>query len=227
MVAIIDHIPRIQLSDIKELIRRQTGTNQKLMQLITLNNIEYRITVSIESKDVVFRWKFKDKDKEVKVKLKTEPSNLGNGIVWYFLCPYTGHKCRKLFIDGNVVASRYAFAHVYNQSRESKIGRFFSGLNRKNIDRKYGKQFYRGLLTPYGKRLRKQYDKMKRANDLLEVYLVPKNKGNRRMRPTFKLVSKYPVDIKAEETEENNYKVLFASADIQISQPITKDEYIE
>lgn len=70
MVAIIDHIPRIQLSDIKELIRRQTGTNQKLMQLITLNNIEYRITVSIESKDVVFRWKFKDKDKEVKVKLK-------------------------------------------------------------------------------------------------------------------------------------------------------------
>ena len=39
------------------------------------------------------------------------------------------------------------------------------------------------------------------------------------MRPTFKLVSKYPVDIKAEETEENNYKVLFASADIQISQP--------
>ena len=47
------------------------------------------------------------------------------------------------------------------------------------------------------------------------------------MRPTFKLVSKYPVDIKAEETEENNYKVLFASADIQISQPITKDEYIE
>ena len=170
MVAIIDHIPRIQLSDIKELIRRQTGTNQKLMQLITLNNIEYRITVSIESKDVVFRWKFKDKDKEVKVKLKTEPSNLGNGIVWYFLCPYTGHKCRKLFIDGNVVASRYAFAHVYNQSRES---------NRKNIDRKYGKQFYRGLLTPYGKRLRKQYDKMKRANDLLEVYLVPKNKGRK------------------------------------------------
>lgn len=54
MVAIIDHIPRIQLSDIKELIRRQTGTNQKLMQLITLNNIEYRITVSIESKDVVY-----------------------------------------------------------------------------------------------------------------------------------------------------------------------------
>ena len=157
MVAIIDHIPRIQLSDIKELIRRQTGTNQKLMQLITLNNIEYRITVSIESKDVVFRWKFKDKDKKVKVKLKTEPSNLGNGIVWYFLCPYTGH----------------------NQSRESKIGRFFSGLNRKNIDRKYGKQFYRGLLTPYGKRLRKQYDKMKRANDLLEVYLVPKNKGRK------------------------------------------------
>ena len=47
------------------------------------------------------------------------------------------------------------------------------------------------------------------------------------MRPTFKLVSKYPVDIKAEETEENNYKVLFASADIQISQPITKDEDIE
>ena len=47
------------------------------------------------------------------------------------------------------------------------------------------------------------------------------------MRPTFKLVSKYPVDIKAEGTEENNYKVLFASADIQISQTITKDEYIE
>lgn len=47
MVAIIDHIPRIQLSDIKELIRRQTGTNQKLMQLITLNNIEYLSLIHI------------------------------------------------------------------------------------------------------------------------------------------------------------------------------------
>lgn len=47
------------------------------------------------------------------------------------------------------------------------------------------------------------------------------------MRPTFKLVSEYPVDVKAEETEENNYKILFASADIQISLPITKEEYIE
>ncbi|WP_337942981.1 hypothetical protein [Parabacteroides sp.] len=177
MAIIIDYMSRIELSNLKELIKRQFQTDQKLMQRITFREIEYKITLSIEKKELTFKWKCKKEEKQAKVKLHTEPSNLGNGVVWYFLCPYTGHKCRKLFLDGNVIASRYAFSHVYSQSNESRSGRFFTGFALKSPKRKYGKEFYKGKLTPYGKRMAKHYKKLKLLNDRVSTYLPPHPKG--------------------------------------------------
>lgn len=38
------------------------------------------------------------------------PSNLGNGLIWYFICPVTGRRCKKLYlnyVDG-LFSSRFA-----------------------------------------------------------------------------------------------------------------------
>lgn len=43
------------------------------------------------------------------VELVPIPSNLGRGVVWYFLCPATGKRCRKLYLVGGYFYHRSAF----------------------------------------------------------------------------------------------------------------------
>lgn len=45
------------------------------------------------------------------------------------------------------------------------------------------------------------------------------------MKPTFKLISKYKADIRA-EVIGNGYRILFISGNIHLSQPISEEEYI-
>lgn len=97
MAAIIDYIPRVTLSNFKELIRQQSETKEALFIRFTLKDIQYTVVMSVEKQKLIFLWEHQGKRNQKEIKLQTEPSNLGNGTVWYFLCPYTGHKCRKLF----------------------------------------------------------------------------------------------------------------------------------
>ena len=100
MAAIIDYIPRVTLSNFKELIKRQAETDKTLFSRFTLKNIQYTVMMSIEEQKLIFFWEHQGTRNQKTIKLHTEPSNLGNGTVQYFLCPYTSHKCRKLFLDG-------------------------------------------------------------------------------------------------------------------------------
>ena len=43
------------------------------------------------------------------IRLISEPSNFGRGKVWYFICPHTGGKCRKLYLMGRYFYSQKAF----------------------------------------------------------------------------------------------------------------------
>lgn len=44
-----------------------------------------------------------------RVQLITVPSNLGKGVVWYFVCPHTGKRCRKLYLADTYFYHRSAF----------------------------------------------------------------------------------------------------------------------
>lgn len=98
MAAIIDYIPRVTLSNFKELIKQQSETkgNADLFSF-TLKDIQYTVVMSVEKQKLIFFWEHQGKRNQKEIKLQTEPSNLGNGTVWYFLCPYTGHKCLQTF----------------------------------------------------------------------------------------------------------------------------------
>ena len=109
MKTIIDHNPHIALSDLKELFRLSEGSAS-----FTANGVQYTIVFSLEEQICAFIWVYNGKRKQEKIELRKEPSNLGQGYVWYFVCPCTRRKCRKLFLDGNIIASRYAFNHVYS-----------------------------------------------------------------------------------------------------------------
>ncbi len=60
-------------------------------------------------------------ERHFKVKLITLPSNLGKGVVWYFLCPSTHKRCRKLFMIDGYFLHREAFkGAMYESQTHSK-----------------------------------------------------------------------------------------------------------
>ena len=102
-------------------------------------------------------YKSNDEPRNYKVKLVSVPSNLGKGIVWYFLCPETNKRCRKLYSIEGYFLHREAFKGcMYESQTKSKkhrqldktFGAYFKldelheQLNKKNL-----KKSYRGAPT--------------------------------------------------------------------------------
>ena len=125
-----------------------------------------------------FEWVYDGKDRIQRVTLQYEPSNLGLNPLPYFVCPYTGRLCRKLFTDGKTIISRWGFRHTYSKRNHSKKWReadkILSSLE--EPERKYGKVHYREKLTPYGEKLLHHYDNQKLPSEIDEFFR-PKRKG--------------------------------------------------
>ena len=67
-----------------------------------------------------------------RIKLISEKSNLGNGKIWYFLCPFTSLKCRKLYLINKYFAYRRIFNEIYYENQLlSKSNRKALGLFKK------------------------------------------------------------------------------------------------
>ena len=63
---------------------------------------------------------------EQQISMIAHPSNLGvgRGQVWYFICPHSGNKCRKLYRVGRYFYSRAALSEaIYQSQAESHRGR--------------------------------------------------------------------------------------------------------
>lgn len=92
-----------------------------------------------------------------KVQLVTVPSNLGKGVVWYFICPHTSKKCKKLHLVDTHFFHRSAFTGcMYKKQNNSRRTRFadkqfelFFGVENvyKKLHSKHFKSFYAGKPT--------------------------------------------------------------------------------
>jgi len=66
-------------------------------------------------------YKYRDKPHKYKLRLVTVSSNLGKGLIWYFLCPVTNKRCRKLYSVGGYFLHREAFKGcMYESQTKSK-----------------------------------------------------------------------------------------------------------
>lgn len=100
-----------------------------------------------------------------KIPLESIPSNLGNGLVWYFRCPHTGKRCRKLYGAGKYFLHRDAFPGcLYESQIQSKFSRQFQKAFgwlfdiekiEGELGQKYRKRHYGGKPTPLSKKLEK------------------------------------------------------------------------
>lgn len=94
----------------------------------------------------------RDTPRKYKIFLVSVPSNLGKGEVWYFLCPKTNKRCRKLYSIGGYFLHREAFnGCMYETQTQSKK---YRGLD-KTLGVYYrADQLYEQL---YKKHFKKQY----------------------------------------------------------------------
>lgn len=87
-----------------------------------------------------------------RVPLVRVPSNLGKGFVWYFVCPRTGKKCRKLYMVNTYFYHRTAFnGCMYEKQTYSHHTRIIG----KQFERMFGEE--KAYEQIYSKHFKKQY----------------------------------------------------------------------
>jgi len=71
------------------------------------------------SEDPFFEFKYTSKGKPRKYLVALDPmrSNLGKGTIWYFLCPATNKRCRKLYLINGYFLHREAFKGAMYESQ--------------------------------------------------------------------------------------------------------------
>ena len=126
---------------------------------VTMNHPDYKAHLN---------YSYSDKSVSYSVDLVSVPSNIGNGLIWYFLCPFTGKRCRKLhLIDGKFQHRSAIPGGMYSKQCQSKQWRgiekvygcyFDEEKNCKELRKKYFKKYYNGKPT-------KKYMKLKREID--------------------------------------------------------------
>jgi hypothetical protein len=113
--------------------------------LIRVNTHSYNPYVELD-------YKYNEVPIKYRVQLVIAPSNLGKGFVWYFICPHTGKRCRKLYLGDTYFYHRTAFrGSMYEKQAQSKKSRY--------LDKTLGLYFRTDQLFEqlYKKHLKKQY----------------------------------------------------------------------
>lgn len=115
-------------------------------------NISIRVITESESGTIELDYKCNETPIKYKVNLTSTPSNLGKGVVWYFICPHTGKRCRKLYLADTYFYHRTAFRGcMYEKQTYSHKTR--------NLFKTFGKVFETEQLYEqlYKKHFKRQY----------------------------------------------------------------------
>lgn len=146
------------------------------------------ISIQVNTKDedpyIQLEYNFKDQPRNYKIPVVSIPSNLGKGFIWYFLCPHTNKRCRKLYSIDGYFFHRQAFnGCMYESQTHSKKWRqiekvygcyFDSEKHYEEIYSKYFKKTYNGKLTKRYKKLLHEIEKAERfsARDIEQLFLM-------------------------------------------------------
>lgn len=133
-------------------------------------SISIQVNTHSEQPYIELDYKYRDEPRNYKVRLVSIPSNLGKGLIWYFLCPQTKKRCRKLYSIGGYFLHREAFKGcMYETQTQSKkyrqldktlgayfkIDNLYSELYKKNF-----KKYYAGKPTKRYLRIMEQIQKL-------------------------------------------------------------------
>lgn len=116
-------------------------------------SISIRVSTQPQSPYLELDYKCNEAPIKYKVQLVSAPSNLGKGVVWYFVCPQTNKRCRKLYLADTFFYHRSAFKGCMYESQT--YSKEFRKLNRKFKMYFQKSEIYEQI---YKKHFKKQYD---------------------------------------------------------------------
>jgi len=107
-----------------------------------------------------------------KVYIISKRSNLGRGLLWFFVCPHTGKHCRKLHLANKYFLHRSAFkGYLYEVQTMSKTHRVLTKTLYKDlINEKYYEEIYSKHFKKYynGKPTKRYLALLKKIGDAPE-----------------------------------------------------------
>lgn len=183
---IIDYLKRFTIADLKKLGYFVPGGVVSGVLTWGSGDNQSSIRVKMDNTRMVLSLNYvvnQEKQMSYNVTIIERAANLGKGVVRFFLCPITHKPCRKLYLYGDRFVSRRAMrGAMYSSQAKSKWERaLHNGCLREDYVpyKRYGKPYYRGKITPYGKRIARHQIIVDRAEAMLFDWLVCKTKPSR------------------------------------------------
>ena len=158
----LDHYSSLTISFLTPLVKAAQEAGKGALMRFHKGGIKYEVSYFAGDSFFSFMWTYQGKQYRQQIGFITEPSHI-QGEVRFFICPATGHKCRKLYFGRKSIFSRYAVRHVYSYQHLSHSTRIFA--NARNPKRKHGRPKYKGKTTRYGKRIDRYNLKLLRINE--------------------------------------------------------------
>lgn len=132
-------------------------------------SISMQVNTRSEQPYIALNYNYNDETRNYKVILTSIPSNLNRGEIWYFVCPATKKRCRKLYLIGGYFLHREAFnGCMYETQTKSKryrqldktLGAYFKSDNLySELYKKNFKKTYAGKPTKKYLRIMEQIQK--------------------------------------------------------------------
>lgn len=186
---IIDEAKSISISDLRKW-KYLTPTSWKTGVITWSTNgmktSSIRIAVIFEEKTKELHLTYSSQGKEYnyKIPLVSIPSNLRKGRIWFFRCPFTGVRCRKLhLIDGRFMHRSVLSHGMYSKQIHSKkwrnlektYGNYFDlDKHYKELNSKHFTKFYKGKPTKKYAKLKAKIEDAERfsAYDIERLFLL-------------------------------------------------------
>lgn len=136
---------------ITEGVIRFTSHNCEILE------VSIKVSTDIESLFIELKYSISGTELNYRIYFEFVPSNLGKGNIWYFLCPCTRTRCRKLYFIGGYFCHRSAYKLGYYQTqtlgtKDKFLVRQFDKLQKANnaksqLHSKHFKKYYNGRPT--------------------------------------------------------------------------------
>jgi len=159
-----DKVIQLNITKLKEW--NYLSPNQVKSGVISWSRNEHKrgaITVTVNTKAeqpfIDLDYNYKDEPKNYRINLVRVASNLNKGFLWYFLCPRTNKRCRKMYSINGYFVHREAFKGcMYEIQTYSKMNRDINKTLRAHfrLDKLYTELYKKNFKKSYaGKPTRK------------------------------------------------------------------------
>ncbi len=182
---IIDNCIQLNIKDLKNLgyligsgskkfdLKWTIGTQVSEISVCLINNRDKGI--------MEFSYIINEEPVKYRIRLICKPTNLGKGVIWYFICPATHRLCRKLYLGYKYFVHREAIENSYYSKqikskkyreivatfgKDFKIDELYEELFSKNFKRYYAGKPTKRFLTIIQKLRRLEGKKFNLSNCL-------------------------------------------------------------